>query len=68
MHYFEYGYDSIVKNSFVNKLKNYEDDKFVIFRSGATSEDMLPICWNAFKGSTWSKIFNVNNITRVSKF
>ena len=29
------------KDYFVNKLKNYEDDKFVIFCSGATSEDML---------------------------
>ena len=53
------------KDYFVNKLKNYEDDKFVIFRSGATSEDMLPICWNAAKGSTWSKIFKVNNITEI---
>ena len=48
------------KEYFVNQLKNFEDDKFVIFRSGATSENMLPICWNVAQGSTWSNIFNVD--------
>ena len=28
---------------------------------------MLPICWNAAKGSTWSKIFKVNNITEITQ-
>lgn len=55
------------KEYFVNQLKNFEDDKFVIFRSGATSENMLPICWNVGQGSTWSNIFNVENINQITE-
>ena len=55
------------KEYFVNQLKNFEDDKFVIFRSGATSENMLPICWNVAQGSTWSNIFNVENINQITE-
>lgn len=51
---------------FVNQLKDIDEDKFVIFRSGSTSSDMLPICWNAGKGSTWSKIFKVSNTEDIN--
>ncbi len=53
------------KKYFLDSINNIKNDKFVIFRSDATPESMLPICWNSALGSTWGKIFSVNDIDEI---
>ena len=45
----------------------YENDKFIIYRPGAVPENMISIMWNVAIGSTWSEIFEVNNLDEIKK-
>lgn len=49
------------KNYFIDSLKGYKDNEFIVLRSDACPPNMLPICWNVAKGSTWSDVFSINS-------
>ena len=49
------------KKYFQIQYLDISGDKIVIYRSDATPEEMLPICWNAAVGKTWAEIFSINN-------
>lgn len=53
------------KDYFQKSIKNYADDKFILYRTGVTSENMYPICYNAAKGTTWSEIFEVESLEDI---
>ena len=47
------------KKYFQDSISDISGDKIVIYRSDATPEEMLPICWNAAVGKTWAEIFQL---------
>ena len=49
------------KRYFQDSISDISQDKIIIYRSDATPEEMLPICWNAALGSTWGEVFSINN-------
>ncbi len=46
---------------FQKNIAKIDENQFVVYRPDACPDDMISIMWNAAKGSTWAKIFNVFN-------
>tara|TARA_B100000214_G_C23891818_1_gene592162 strand:+ start:216 stop:935 length:720 start_codon:yes stop_codon:yes gene_type:complete len=55
------------KEYFQDSIADLPNDNFIVYRSDATPENMLPICWNAALGSTWGDIFSINNIQDIDE-
>lgn len=53
------------KKYFQDNIKDFDDDKFIIYRPDAVPENMISIMWNAAKGQVWSKIFDVYNLNDI---
>ena len=49
------------KKYFQDSISELSENSFVVYRSDATPDNMLPICWNAALGSTWGEIFSIKN-------
>ena len=49
------------KKYFQDSISELSENSFVVYRSDATPDNMLPICWNAALGSTWGDIFSIKN-------
>ena len=49
------------KQYFQDSISELSENSFVVYRSDATPDNMLPICWNAALGSTWGEIFSIKN-------
>tara|TARA_B100000131_G_C17947033_1_gene544832 strand:- start:31 stop:771 length:741 start_codon:yes stop_codon:yes gene_type:complete len=49
------------KKYFIENVTDIPDHMFVVYRWGFITETMIPISWTLAKGSTWQKIFNIQN-------
>ena len=55
------------KQYFQDSISEFSEDSFVVYRSDATPDNMLPICWNAALGRTWGEIFSIKNIEDIDE-
>jgi len=55
------------KKYFQDSISKLSEDKFVVYRSDATPDSMLPICWNAALGKTWGEIFSIKNMDDIDE-
>ena len=55
------------KNYFFDKIKELNDNNFVIYRPDACPPNMLALCFNAALGETWNELFEVSTVDSIKK-
>lgn len=55
----------VKKQYFIDSIQNIPDDTFITFTDRYVHLDMYALCFNVAKGSTFKKIFNINNIQDI---
>jgi hypothetical protein len=55
------------KKYYVDNVKNFKDDNFVIYRNVISEYNQYPICFCLANSKTWKDIFKINNIEDIYK-
>ena len=55
------------KKYYVDNVKYFKDDNFVIYRNVISDCNQYPICFCLANSKTWKDIFNINNIDDITK-
>lgn len=51
---------------FTNKILEYNDNNFIVYRNILTDIEQVPICYNVATSKIWSKIMNIKNINDIN--
>jgi hypothetical protein len=51
---------------FVDKIINYSNDKFIVYRNIMSNVEQIPICYNIATPKIWSNIMKINSINDIS--
>jgi hypothetical protein len=55
------------KKYYVDNVKDFKDDNFVIYRNVISDCNQYPICFCLANSKTWKNIFNINNVDDIIK-
>lgn len=56
------------KNYFVNSVKNFNENSFIIYRPDACPPNMISMMWNAAASETWNEIFDVDSEKKIERY